>query len=144
LNQDTQLSVAIHILCLLASTADADPRQRLTSELIAGSVNTNPVVIRRSLGKLRRAGMVTSHGGSKGGWELVRPASTINLRQVFEAVRTTPLLLGLHRNSPNPKCEVGAGVTRALANVYQQADTAFLKNLERTTVADVLAAIRCV
>jgi DNA-binding IscR family transcriptional regulator len=142
LNQDTQLTVAIHILCLLASSTDADPHHRLTSEVIAGSVNTNPVVIRRSLGKLRRAGMVTSQGGSKGGWELVRPASAINLRQVFEAVRTTPLLLALHRNSPNPKCEVGAGVTRALTDIYQQADIALVKNLERITIADVLAAIR--
>jgi DNA-binding IscR family transcriptional regulator len=62
-----RFTVAIHVLCLLA----AQHPQPLTSEFIAGSVNTNPVVIRRLLGSLRRAGLVKSQPGVSGGWELV-------------------------------------------------------------------------
>ena len=43
----------------------------MTSEYIAGSVNTNPVVIRRLLGSLRGAGIVESRTGVGGGWSLL-------------------------------------------------------------------------
>ena len=45
---NTRLSVAIHILSLIA----ANPRE--SSEMIAGSVNTNPVVIRRMISQLKK------------------------------------------------------------------------------------------
>jgi Rrf2 family protein len=137
MNSNTQLTVGIHILCLLAS---GDGR-RMTSEYIAGSVNTNPVVIRRTLGRLRRAGLVRSHGGSGGGWELVRPAGEITLRDVLDATRTSGLL-ALHRDTPNPKCEVGAGVQRALRGYYEKAEAALAEELEQTTITEVLRSIQ--
>lgn len=51
-------STAVHILTLLASM----PGERLTSEFIAASVGTNPVVIRRQLASLREAALVESKG----------------------------------------------------------------------------------
>jgi len=59
-----RFTVAIHVLCLLAAL---HPKP-VTSEFIAGSVNTNPVVIRRILAALRRAGLVKSQPGVSGGW----------------------------------------------------------------------------
>ena len=70
---NSKLTVGIHILTLLASS----PGEAQTSEYIAGSVNTNPVVIRRLLGLLREAGIVESQGGHGGGWRLQRPAERI-------------------------------------------------------------------
>ena len=46
----SKLTVGVHILTVLALTPD----QAQTSEYIAGSVNTNPVVIRRLLGEAPR------------------------------------------------------------------------------------------
>ena len=51
---NSRFSTAVHILTLLASM----PGERLTSEFIAASVGTNPVVIRRQLASLREAGLV--------------------------------------------------------------------------------------
>jgi Rrf2 family protein len=134
---NTQLTVGVHVLCLLAGS----PGQPVTSEHIAGSVNTNPVVIRRVLGRLRKAGMVRSRGGAKGGWELIQPATSITLRTVMEA--TGPFgLLGMHRDAPNPKCDIGAGVQQVLRGVYDKAETALRESLGRVTIADVLGAIR--
>ena len=62
----SKLTVGVHILTVLAMTPD----QAQTSEYIAGSVDTNPVVIRRLLGGLREAGIVESQGGIGGGWRL--------------------------------------------------------------------------
>jgi hypothetical protein len=56
MNVSTRFTIALHILTLLASSQG----EALTSEYIAGSVNTNPVVVRRLLGLLRKQGFVSS------------------------------------------------------------------------------------
>ena len=48
---NSRYSVAIHILSLIATTSD---KSQLTSDFIAGSVNTNPVVVRRMIGVLKK------------------------------------------------------------------------------------------
>ena len=134
---NTQLTVGIHVLCLLAGS----PGQPLTSEYIAGSVNTNPVVIRRVLGRLRNAHFVKSRGGAKGGWELIQPASSITLRAVLDA--TGPIeLLAMRRDDLNPNCDVGAKVQRALRGVYHRAENALRETLGAVTIGDVLQEIR--
>ena len=82
----SKLTVGVHILTLLASS----PGEPLTSEYIAGSVNTNPVVIRRLLGLLREAGVVVIHGAAYG------PGGEGTLRVSFAAGGVT-LELGLER-----------------------------------------------
>ena len=62
MNNDSRLAVAIHILALLALTRE----EYQTSELLARSVNTNPVVIRRLTGLLKKAG-----------WLEVRPEAAL-------------------------------------------------------------------
>ncbi len=85
---NSRLSVAVHILALLA----LNKGQPLTSDYIARSVNTNPVVIRRLLGRLRRIGLVRSQGGIGGGWDLVRGADLISLSIFGERYRRTACL----------------------------------------------------
>jgi len=58
----SRFSVAIHILSLLEISKD----EICTSEYIAGSVNTNPVVIRRIMGMLSKAGLVEVRTGVAG------------------------------------------------------------------------------
>ena len=60
MNLSTRFTVALHILTLLASSRE----EPLASEYIAGSVNTNPVVVRRLLGRLRQKGFVSSQPGN--------------------------------------------------------------------------------
>jgi DNA-binding IscR family transcriptional regulator len=85
--------------------------------------------------------MVRSRGGAKGGWELIRPASSITLRMILEATGA-PRLLAMHRDAPNPNCEVGAGVRRALRGYYDAAEEALRASLGGVTVAQVLESIR--
>ena len=68
MNNSTRFAVAVHTLTLILQ-GQGEP---VTSEAIAGSVNTNPVVIRRVLGALRGADLVLSQGGNGGGWRLTR------------------------------------------------------------------------
>nr|WP_308789047.1 Rrf2 family transcriptional regulator [Thermogemmatispora aurantia] len=132
--RDTRLAVAVHVLTLLAQQSEADP---LTSERIAGSVNTNPVFIRRILGLLSRAGLVASQPGVGGGWRLRRDAANISLLDVYEAVGAGPLL-ALHHRLPNPDCLIGRNIQRTLLNYFGEAEAAFKDVLARQTIAQVL------
>ena len=89
----------------------------LTSDQVAASVNTNPVVIRRCLGDLRRAGLVSVIRGAGAGWSLARLPGEITLLEVYEAVGPEPPF-GLHHAEPNLECPVGRGIRPALSRVY--------------------------
>jgi Rrf2 family protein len=129
--------VAVHILSLLAYQTRA-----LTSDHIAGSVNTNPVVIRRLLGLLRRAGLVKSAEGAGGGSALARPAGQITLAEVLAAVEGKAELFDAPRNGPNVLCPVGRCVQRVLRKRVKPVERAMRREMKKTTVADVLADIR--
>ena len=134
---NARFSVAVHILCLLAEEAD----RAYTSEVIAGSVNTNPVVIRRLLGTLARARLVHSIEGAGGGTALGRSPDRITLAEVYAAVDAGPLF-GAPRNAPNPKCPVGRNVAQALARAKQRFERALNDEMSSLTIADVLADVR--
>src|SRR3954453_20725454 len=108
MNVSTRLTVALHVLTLLA----AEQGRALTSEYIAGSVNTNPVVIRRVLGLLKRKGFVSSQPGNRGGWELATHADAITVLDVRRAVNEgSPF--AMHSQLPNAACPVGRHIQHA-------------------------------
>jgi Rrf2 family protein len=133
----SKLTVGVHILTLMALTPD----QAQTSEYIAGSVNTNPVVIRRLLGLLREAGIVESQGGHGGGWRLTRPAQRITLLDVLRAVEPNGETIALHRSEPNPLCPVGRNIQGVLTKLYSEVERRMDEQLAKTTIAGVLASV---
>ena len=135
----SRVTVAVHILTLLAHEASGGAA--MTSEYIAGSVNTNAVVIRRLLALLRKAALVRSQGGPGGGWHLVVPAGRITLRDVYRAVEPEPLF-PLHAGAPNPRCPVGRTIQAALGSPYEEARLAVERSLDRTTIATLLQEVR--
>jgi Rrf2 family protein len=139
MNVSTRFTVALHILTLLAST----PGEALTSEYIAGSVNTNPVVVRRLLGTLRKVGIVSSQPGNGGGWELAKSPAKLTLRDVRRAVNEgSPF--SMHNRTPNPQCPIGKNIQQALGPVYDQAERVMEENLSQTTILSLLHSVqRC-
>ena len=133
----SRFAVAVHILTLL-ETSRGEP---VTSEWIAGSVNTNPAVVRRILCMLARAGLTTSRMGAGGGSLLARPAGQITLRDVYRAVDEGDLF-ALHREGPNPKCPVGRNMQAVLERTTIAAQRALEDELARSTVAGVAAQVR--
>ena len=133
---NSRFSTAVHILTLLASM----PGERVTSELIAGSVGTNPVVIRRQLALLRAAKLVASKGARGGGWVLARKPEAIRLSQVRDALGEEASFR-MHRNEPSPGCAVGQHVRHALGMVYEDAEKAVTRSLQTRTIRDLLIAV---
>ncbi len=133
MGRSSRFVIAVHILTLLAYGKG----EAMTSDYIAGSVNTNPVVIRRLLALLARAGFVITQEGAKGGVRLARPAEAISLLEIYRAVESDGLF-ALHPQLPNPACPVGGSIQKALVPTFDAAEAAMLEELKTTSVADVV------
>lgn len=133
---NSRMTVATHALAWLA-LAQRRGQEVLTSDQVAASVNTNPVIIRRSLGDLRRAGLVEVRRGAGAGWRLAREPEKITLLDVYDAVDAQPPF-GLHHTEPNLECPVGRGIRPALSGVYGRVELVMRRELADTSIADVL------
>jgi Rrf2 family protein len=136
MSANSRLTIATHALAWMASHERLGG-QWTTSEQIAGSVKTNPVVIRRQMAQLVKAGILISGRGPGAGWRLAREASEITLRQIDEAMGAEPVF-AMHRNEPSAICPIAQGIRPTLAPVYTRVDEAVRRELERITLADVL------
>jgi DNA-binding IscR family transcriptional regulator len=112
-------------------------KSTLTSEHIAGSVNTNPVVIRRILGMLKKCGIVDMNRGS-GGAYLVKPVEQITMLDVYKAVCEIEedQLFRIHEN-PNLNCPIGANIQDVVNISLVKAQQAMEQVLENITLADI-------
>lgn len=127
---NVRFATAIHILTLLAYMEE----EVLSSEYIAGSINVNPVLVRKELINLRNHGMVQSKEGKGGGAMLAKPAKKILLADIYNAVRQEPLLG--RSNNPNPQCPIGRKINKHIENMYDKAEQALVDQLGKTTIAD--------
>ncbi|MGG5817196.1 Rrf2 family transcriptional regulator [Falsiroseomonas sp. HW251] len=133
----TRFAVAVHILLLLAT----EPAGQATSNRIAESVGTNPVVIRRLAGQLARAGLVRIRRGP-GGAELARPAGTITLADVWAAMRRPNLpLLPTHRGPQRGADPLGLRVPGMLRGVLDDAERAMEGRLADVTLESLRASL---
>lgn len=133
---NSRLTIAIHALAWMTPTRERG-QDLMTSDQVAASVNTNPVIIRRSLGDLHRAGLVDVRRGAGAGWSLAREPDSITLLDVYQAVEREPLL-AMHHTEPNRECPVGRGIRPALGQVYSETDQVLRRELARTSIADGL------
>lgn len=129
----SRFAVGVHILTSLASAPDSV----VSSDTLAGSVNTHPVVVRRHIGALQQAGLVTVQHGKYGGARLARPPSEITLLDVYRAMEE-PQLFALHQQPPKQGDLMGASIFEVLGDVCEDAKLAMETNLARVTIAHVL------
>ncbi|QGQ45077.1 Rrf2 family transcriptional regulator [Metabacillus sediminilitoris] len=130
----SRFAVGIHILSLL----EINKNGVNTSEFMADSVNTNPVVIRKITGMLKSAGLVKVKPGVAGA-ELAKPLSDISLLDVYKAVNVVKdnELFGVHEK-PNPNCPVGRNIQSTIEPLFSIAQLALEKSLENVTIEDVV------
>ena len=136
MSANSRLTTAIHALCWLELAARRGYTS-LSSERVAASLASNPALVRKALGPLRDAGLVTAGRGPGAGWSLARPARTIRLDEVYDALGEDPPY-ALHPHEPNQDCPVGFGIRPVLGELYADAEAAVRRSLARHSVADVL------
>jgi Rrf2 family protein len=133
---NSRLTIATHALAWMAGH-ERTGADWTTSEQMAHSVRTNPVVIRRLMAQLEKGGLVESRRGPGAGSRLARAPEAITLRQIDEALGSDATF-AMHRHEPSPICPIAQGIRPALAPVYARVDDAVRRELERTTLANVL------
>jgi len=127
----------VHVLAVLAYKEG----EAVTSASLAGSVNTNPVVIRRLLLLLQVAGFIETRKGAGAGSQLSRTPGRITLAEVYQAVETDKPF-ALHSKRPNHACPVGNCIQAALEKVFASAEAALQRELAKTTLADILESVK--
>jgi DNA-binding IscR family transcriptional regulator len=136
MSDSQRFPVAAHALAYLAHKGALTPGQAVSSAILAASVPTNPVVIRRVTALLAKAGLIATRSGATGGAWLLKPAEAIRLDEVLKAVNGCA-----HLGSPPlgaKGCPVGEHIPRQVAKALVAADVAAARALSDISIADLL------
>lgn len=127
--RDSRLSGVLHLLLHMAQRPEP-----MTSEVLARSMDSNPVVVRRIMAGLREAGYVQSEKGHGGGWTLACDLSKVTLRDIYEALGS-PSLLAIGNRTESPGCLVEAAVNAQLSESFHDAEELLLARFGEVTLA---------
>ena len=132
----SRFTVALHIFTCVEYFGN---EQKVTSDFLAGSINTNPVIIRKILTQLKNAGLIEVARGT-GGITVTKPLSEITFFDVYEAIEPVENgdLFRFHEN-PNPECPVGRNIHRLLDRKLQAIQGAMEDEMKRYTIEDLRA-----
>lgn len=135
----SRFTIAVHIFSCIDTFGG---ERKITSDFLAMSIQVNPVIIRKLLGQLKDAGLITVQRGS-GGASLAKPAEDITLLDVFNAVESLDngKLFHFHEN-PNPDCPVGRSVHPVLDSRLDGIQSAMEREMQSVTLADIFADTR--
>ena len=131
MSTNSHYTTLIHILTLLATT-----QKPQSSSVLAKSINTNAVTVRKMVGILRKAGYVKTIPGSRGGAVLLKEAGQITLSAVY-ALEKNRLPFGLHARKPSRTCPVGRNLQKTLVDIYSDTGRLMAESLSRFTIGDL-------
>jgi Rrf2 family protein len=132
----SRLASAVHIMSFIAHAGGV----ATTSEAIAKSLQTNPVVVRKILKLLERAGLVALRQGRHGGVTLQRPASRITLGQIYKAVESETGVFAM-RSRVHDGCVVACAMKRRLGPIFNAANDAVERALSETSLAELVRGV---
>ena len=135
----SRFTIALHIFTCVDVFKD---EYKVTSDFLAGSINTNPVVIRKILTQLRNAGLITVARGT-GGVTPTRPLSDITFYDVYQAIDPVENgdLFHFHE-APNPECPVGRNIHGLLDGTLKAIQSAMEDEMKKYTIEDLREGIQ--
>jgi len=133
-----RFTLAVHILTLMAIEQKPEP---MSSAYYARSASTNAVVVRRVLGRLHKAGLVTTRPGARGGAQLARRPDEITLLDIYRAAGEEPLF-AIGSCSRNPDCITARHIGPVMTAVYDKAREALAQSFAGITLAALAEQIK--
>jgi len=133
----SRFTIAVHILL---AVNEFDGQFKTTSFFLGNSVNVNPVIIRKTLGQLKDAGLVTVEAGV-GGASLAKEPKKITLWDIFCAVEDKKEEL-FHFHDPNMDCPVGANIHAVMDGRLRKFKRNLQRDLDDVTLQDLVKDLR--
>lgn len=133
MKRDSRLSSVLHALLHMAEREGP-----MTSGELAACMRTHPVVMRRTMGMLREAGLVRSASGPQGGWRISADLAKVTLRQLHETLGE-PAIFAVGNRHETPACLVEQSVNAALDGAFAEAEALLLARFGQITLADLAA-----
>lgn len=131
MKRDSRLSSVLHALLHMAEHDGP-----MTSDALGRCLGTNPVVVRRTMGLLRDAGLVTAMRGHAGGWHISADLAAVSLRQLHEALGE-PAVFAIGNRNEAPDCLVEQAVNAALDQAFRDAEALLLERFAKVSLADL-------
>ena len=130
----SRFTIALHIFSCVDTFKG---EYKITSEFLAGSINTNPVIIRKILTQLKNAGLITVARGT-GGISPTRSLKDISFYDVYQAIEPVENgdLFNFH-SSPNPQCPVGKNIHALLDDKLKTIQLAMENEMKKYTLDDL-------
>jgi Rrf2 family protein len=132
---NSRFAMATHIMTALASR-----KEKLNSTHLAESLNTNPVVVRRILSELQKAGFLITEAGRSGGATLAKKPSTITMFDIYNAVDEGQIF-SYNPNDPNKKCALSCKMKSVLTPVFEAANEALAQKLKKIRLSEIVEEI---
>lgn len=130
----SRFTIAIHTMLCIAYFSE---QRKVTSEFIALSTNSNPVVIRRILGQLKRADLIEIKPGV-GGALLKKEVKDISLLDIFYAVEAVQEdFFNFHAN-PNCQCPLGKNIHTILDSHLYAIQESMYKEMKQISLKKLL------
>lgn len=136
MRRDQRLSIALHAVLHIA-----EAREPATSEQLAARMEVHPVVLRRTLGGLRDAGIVRAEKGHGGGWTIGRALEAVTLAEVYAALGVTSLF-AVGNRFERPRCMLEQAINRVTTSALGDAEALFVERLTEVRLSDLLAEAR--
>ena len=131
----SRFTIAVHVLICIETFKND---YKVTSDSLASSVNVNPVVIRRLLQQLKKAGIINVKRGS-GGADIKKRLDEITLLDVYNAVECVEdgRLFHFHE-SPNERCPVGKNIHALLDVRLEEIQKAMERKMRSVSIQDIM------
>ena len=135
----SRFTVALHIFACVDTFKDT---HKVTSDFLAASINTNPVIIRKILSQLKHAGLINVARGT-GGISFTRELKEITFYDVYRAIEPVENgeLFHFHE-SPTPACPVGRNIHALLDGKLVSIQTAMENEMKKYTLQDIHADLQ--
>ena len=130
----SRFTIALHIFACVDTFKE---EYKVTSDFLAASINTNPVIVRKILLQLKNAGLINVARGT-GGITFTRSSADITFFDVYEAIEPVENgdLFHFH-DAPNPECPVGRNIHGLLDGKLLAIQSAMETEMKKYTIADI-------
>jgi len=131
MRRDSKLSSILHLLLHMAHS-----KRPLTSDELAAFLQTNAVLVRRTLAGLRERGYVGSEKGHGGGWIITADLQKVTLRDIYTSVGS-PAVFAMGNRDAHPQCLVERVVNDSLTTAFDEAEALLIARFSDITLADL-------